>query len=70
MSWTDYRLKIPTHTYQNLKRIAAQERTTIADLLYRTTRLFLFLHPVKQDPHARLLLENAGDIREIVLDLI
>lgn len=65
-----YDLEIPANTYRDLMKIAEQKGITIADLLRRATRLFLFVHSVKDDPRARLLLERAGRTQEIVVDLI
>jgi hypothetical protein len=70
MSRTRYNLAIPTDSYKNLQRIAAQEDTTIADLLRRATKLLLFVRSIKDDPSARLLVERGGDMQEIVLDFI
>lgn len=70
MSRTRYNLEIPTTTYRTLKKIAEQEGTTVADLLRRATKLLLFVRSVKDDPGARLLVERAGEIQEIVVDLL
>ena len=67
---TDYNLRIPTSTYTELKAIAAQEGTTVADLLRRATRLLLFIRSIKDDSGARLLLEREGEILEVTIDLI
>jgi hypothetical protein len=67
---TSYNLSIPTEIYNNLKKIAAQEGTTIADLLRRATKLLLFVRSIKDDPGARLLVERGGEPQEIVLDFI
>ncbi len=67
---TNYNLKIPTDTYNNLKRIAEQEGTTIADLLRKATKLLLFVRSIKDDPEARLLVKRGGEIQEIVLDFV
>lgn len=65
-----YNLAIPTDTYKNLKTIADQEGTTLADLLRRATKLLLFVRSIKSDPGARLLVERGGEIQEIVVDLL
>jgi hypothetical protein len=70
MSWTRYNLKIPTETYKKLKKIAEQEKTTIADLLRRATKLLLFVRFTTQDPDARLLVERGGEIQGIIVDSI
>jgi len=70
MSWTRYNLKIPTETYKKLKKIAEQEKTTVADLLRRATKLLLFVRSITQSPGARLLVERGGEIQGIVVDLI
>lgn len=70
MSKTRYNLTIPTDSYKNLQRIAAQEETTIADLLRRATKLLLFVRSIKDDPDARLLVERGGEFQEIVLDFV
>ena len=67
---THYNLGIPTETFKKLKTIARQEKTTIADLLRRATKLLLFVHLIKQDSGARLLVEHGSEIQEIVVDLI
>jgi len=67
---TGYNLKIPTETYSKLKQIAAQEGTSIAELLRRATRLLLFIRSIKQDPDARLMVKRGDEIQEIVVDLI
>jgi hypothetical protein len=67
---TRYNLDIPSDTYKNLKKIAEQERTTVADLLRRATKLFLFVRSIKQDPNARLVVEREGEYQEIIVDLI
>jgi hypothetical protein len=67
---TGYNLAIPTDTYNNLKNIAIEEGTSVADLLRRATKLLLFVRSIKQDPEARLLVERGGEIQEIILDLI
>jgi len=70
MTRTRYNLEIPTKTYNKLKNIAKQEKTTIAELLRRATRLLLFVRPIKEDPDAYLLIERGGEIQQIVVDLI
>jgi len=67
---TSYNLQIPTDTYNNLKEIAEQEGTTIADLLRRATKLLLFVRSIKDDPDAQLLVKQGSEIREIVVDLL
>jgi hypothetical protein len=67
---TNYNLSIPTETYTNLKQIAESERTTVADLLRKATKLLLFVRSIKTDPDARLLVERGGEIQQIVLDFI
>ncbi len=62
MPRTHYNLEIPTETYKMLKKIAKQEETTIADLLRRATKLFLFVRLIKQDPGARLLVERGSEV--------
>ncbi len=70
MSRTRYNLAIPTDSYNNLQRMAAQEDTSVADLLRRATKLLLFVRSIKDDPTARLLVERDGEMQEIVLDFI
>jgi len=65
-----YNLSIPTESYIGLQNIAAQEETTIADLLRKATKLLLFVRSIKRDPDARLLVQRRGEIQEIVLDFI
>jgi hypothetical protein len=67
---TSYNLAIPTETHKQLKKIAEQEGTTIAELLRKSTRLLLYVRTIKQDPNARLLVERQGEIQEIVVDLM
>jgi len=67
---TSYNLSIPTDTYNNLKKIAAQEGTTVADLLRKATKLLLFVRSIKDEPDARLLIGRGSEIQEIVLDFI
>ena len=69
-SKTSYNLVIPTETYRKIKKISEQEGATIAELLRKATKLFLFIRSIKQDPDARLLVERGGQIREIVIDFI
>ena len=66
----DYRLSITTETYSDLQEIAAQEGTTLAGLLRRAIKLFLTVQRIKTDPDARLLVEQSGQIREIITDLL
>jgi len=70
MTKTRYNLEIPTETYKSLKRIAEEEGTTLAELLRKATKLFIYIRSIKQDPNARLLIERDGEIQEIVLELI
>ena len=70
MSRTRYNLEIPTKTYRSLQKLAEQEGTTVADLLRKATKLLLFVHSIKEDPDARLLVERRGEIQEIVVDLL
>jgi len=67
---TSYNLAIPTDTYKSLKRIAEQDGTTIAELMRRAIRCLMFLRTIKSDPDARLLVEQGGEIKEIILDLV
>lgn len=67
---TSYNLKIPTETYDDLKEIAEQEGTTIAELLRKATRLLIFIRSFKDDPDAHLLVKRGDDEREIVIDLL
>jgi len=70
MPRTRYNLELSTENYENLKKIAEQEGTTIADLLRRATKLLLFVLSIKQDPDARLLVERGDEVQEIVAELI
>jgi hypothetical protein len=70
MPRTRYNLELSTENYENLKKIAEQEGTTVADLLRRATKLLLFVLSIKKDPDARLLVERGGEVQEIVADLI
>jgi hypothetical protein len=70
MSTTGYNLQIPTQTYNDLKKIAAEEGTSVADLLRRAIKLFVFFRSVGQDPNARLLIERNNETKEIVLDFL
>jgi len=70
MPRTRYNLELSTENYENLKKIAEQEGTTIADLLRRATKLLLFVLSIKQDSDARLLVERGGEVQEIVVELI
>jgi hypothetical protein len=70
MPRTRYNLELSTENYENLKKIAEQEGTTVADLLRRATKLLLFVLSIKQDSDARLLVEREGEVQEIVVDLI
>jgi len=70
MSRTRYNLEISTDDYRHLKKIAAQEGTTVADLMRRATRLLLFVLSIKQDPDARLMVKRGDELQEIILDLI
>ena len=67
---TSYNLSIPTETHRNLKKIAEQEGTTIAELLRKATRLLLYIRSIKENPDARLLVERGDDLQEIVVDLL
>jgi len=67
---TSYNLTIPTEIYRSLKKVAAQDGTTVAELLRRATKLYLFVRSISQEPGARLLVEHNGEPQEIVLDLI
>ena len=67
---TGYTLSIPTETYRNLKKLAEQEDTTIAELLRRAIRWYLFIQTTKLDPDARLLVDQGGETREIIIDLV
>ena len=66
---TSYDLSMPTDSYQQLKQIAEQESTSLAELLRRATKWFLFMRSIKQYPKARLLVERRGQIQEVILDL-
>jgi hypothetical protein len=70
MPRTRYNLELSTENYENLKKIAEQEGTTIADLLRRATKLLLFVLSIKEDPDARLLVERGDEVQEIVAELI
>ena len=67
---TSYDLSMPTDSYRQLKHIAEQERTSLAELLRRAIKPFLLLRSIKHDPQARLLVERGGQIQEIILDLV
>jgi hypothetical protein len=66
---SSYSLLMPTDSYQQLGRIAEQEGISLAELLRKATKPFLFFRAIKQDPQARLLVERGDEIREIILDL-
>ena len=70
MSRTRYNLAIPTDSYEDLKKLASQEETTVADLLRKAAKLLLFVRSIKEDPDARLLVERKGGTQEIVLDFL
>lgn len=67
---TGYNLVMPTGTYESLQKIAEQDGTTIAELLRKAIRWFLFVRTIKLDPEARLLIEQDGEIKEIIVDLM
>jgi hypothetical protein len=62
----DYNLRIPAKAYISLKKIAKQEKTTIAELLRRATRLLLFIQSARHDSSIRSLVECKSEIKEIV----
>jgi hypothetical protein len=67
---THYNLAIPTETYRNLQKVAEQEGTTLADMLRRAIKWLFFLRTIKMDPEARLLIEQGGKTKEIIIDLV
>ena len=67
---TRYNMDITSDVYQELKRIAEKDGTTIAELLRRAMRLYLYVHDIKRDPAARLLVRRGDETQEIVVDLI
>jgi len=67
---TNYNLAIPNDSYRQLKRIADEEGTSLAELLRKATKLFLYLRSIKQDSNARFLVERGDVIQEIILDLM
>ena len=67
---TSYNLSIPTETYRTLKKVAEQEGTSVAELLRKATKLFLFIRSLKLEPGTRLLVERESQTQEIVVDLI
>jgi hypothetical protein len=67
---TRYNMDITSDVYQELKKIAERDGTTIAELLRRATRLYLYVHDIKQDPGARLMVRRGDETQEIVVDLI
>lgn len=67
---TSYNLAIPSETYKELKKIAEQEGTSIAALLRKATRLFLYVRSIKLDPDARLMVKRGNETQEIVVDLL
>ncbi len=69
-STTRYNLPIPTDTYKSLQEIAEQEGTTVAALLRRAIRWLLYVRTIRLDPEARLLVEQGGETKELVLDLL
>ena len=70
MPRTRYNLDLPTDTYNKLKEIAAEEETSIANLLRRATGLLIYIRSIRDDPGARLLVERGGETQELVIDLI
>ena len=67
---TNYNLAIPNDSYRQLKRIADEEGTSLAELLRKATKLFLYLRSIKQNSDARFLIERGDVIQEIILDLM
>jgi hypothetical protein len=67
---TGYNLAIATPTYENLQEIAKRESTTIAELLRKAIKWLMFLQTIKSDPNARLLIEQDGEMREIIVELV
>lgn len=69
-SKTSYNLSIPTETYRSLQKIATQEGITMAELLRKAIKWFMFVRTIKLDSDARLLVDQKGDVKEIVIDLM
>jgi len=69
-SKTSYNLAIPTDTYRNLKKIAEQDGTTIAELMRKAIKWLMFIRTIKLDPEARLLVAQGDDVKEIITDLV
>lgn len=67
---TNYNLSIPDDSYRQLKRIADEENTSLAELFRKATKLYLYLRSVKQNSDARFLIERGDVIQEIILDLM
>ncbi len=67
---TSYNLTIPTETYRNLQKIAEEEGTTVAELLRRAIKWLMFVRTIKLDPDARLFIEQGGETKEIIIDLV
>jgi hypothetical protein len=67
---TNYNLSIPTDTYKNLRKIAEQDGTTVAELMRRAIKWLMFVRSIKLDPDARLLVEQGNETKEIIIDLV
>jgi hypothetical protein len=70
MSTTGYNLQIPTETYYELKKYATEEGTTIADLLRKAIKLFIFFRSVSQNPDAHVLIQQNNETKELLLDML
>ena len=68
---TNYNLSMTTDSYKDLQKIAEQDGTTVAELMRKAIKWLMFIRKLKSDdPNARLFVEQGGETREIITDLV
>jgi metal-responsive CopG/Arc/MetJ family transcriptional regulator len=66
----NYNLSITTEVYSTLQKMAERDGSSMSDLLRRAIRLYMYVRTITAGPDARLLVEQNGQIKEIVTDLL
>lgn len=62
-----YNLIMPEKLFEELKKLADEENTSLVDIIRRAIRLGLFVDKVQKDPDAALILRKNGVERQVII---
>jgi len=65
-----YTIELPIESYNKLRQIADDERTSVADVLRKAAGLLVYIRSLKSEPGTHVFVERGSEKKELIIDLI